>query len=103
MNISNRPAAVSSIRHVCCGHEFRYHGASGEVFNNYGRPVAVVRFEAYTPKDTPYVATLYAVSTHWPKLYTSDQVAVSRDLLPSDIPALAAWAISHAAMIPGAK
>ena len=35
---------MSTIRHICAGHEYRYDTETGEVRNNYGTVVSVVTF-----------------------------------------------------------
>jgi hypothetical protein len=77
---------MTTIRHVCAGHEYRYNTVTGDVHNNYGTHVAALRickFSGY--------ANLYRVTD----MYVGYQIASTAPGL-NDID-LAKFAIGHTA------
>lgn len=98
---------MTTIRHICDGHEYRYDTLTGDVRNNYGSLVSALRI----CRLSGYVL-LYRVTPHWPVIYAGKDLPIAScrapdGSLPGSIPsdaALAQWAIGQTALhIPEAR
>lgn len=84
---------MTTIRHVCVGHEYRYNVEIGIVTNNYGTDVALLRICKFTGTPLLYHAM------HRPEIYIADFIA-SGKVGMSDVD-LAQFAIGQYALYAG--
>ena len=91
---------MSTIRHICAGHEYRFDTITGQVRNNYGTVRSVLMFHMFTPTTCPYIASLYPANedgTANTRSAGSAGVAVIRSATLIGDDALAEFAIGQTA------
>ena len=88
---------MSTIRHICAGHEYRFDTITGQVRNNYGTVRAVLMFHKFTPTTCPYIASLYPANEDGTASTRSAGVVVIRSATPIGDAALAEFAIGQTA------